>query len=104
MAVKPRFITSLGYGNGTYVGSFPQIIMLGYFFQHSQSALGREDEMLYGSIRQTSLSLSGDTPPTEVNLQSRMDPTPTLRPSNRTEEEEHIQSQIHPTPVLRGDK
>jgi len=79
MAVKPKFITSVGFGNGTYVGSFPQIVCIGFFFQHFQSALGREDEMLYGSIRQPSLSLSGDTPPTEVNLQGQMDPSPTLR-------------------------
>ena len=44
-----------------------------------QDARGIDSEKLYGDMRQPSLSLSGDAPPTEVNLQGRMSPTKSLK-------------------------
>ena len=44
-----------------------------------QNALGIDAEKLYGDIREPSLSLSGDAPPTEVNLQARISPTQRIK-------------------------
>jgi len=46
-----------------------------------QDARGKDAEKLYGDMRQPSLSLSGDAPPTEVNLQGRMSPTKRVKHS-----------------------
>jgi len=45
-----------------------------------QNALGADAEKLYGDVREPSLSLSGDAPPTEVNLQARMSPSKRIKP------------------------
>ena len=67
--------------------------------QIPQLATGRESEFIYGDIRQPSLDLSGDVPPTEANLQGRMSPNKSL-PGNKSEP--NIQAIQTPNRPLKG--